>query len=198
MIPKKIHYCWFGRNELPASAKKCIASWKMFFPEYDIVEWNESNYDVKKIPYLAMAYEAKKYAFVSDYARIDILYHEGGINFDTDVEVIQSFDDVITDDGFMGCEIDGAELQGGDQKVSFICVNPGLGIAAPSELMIYKEIMEFYETFTADDKDKVTTKGFIVPQTTKILMQRGMKDITGIQKVEGISIYPKEYFNPLN
>ena len=77
MIPKIIHYCWFGGNPLPKSAIECIESWKRFFPDYEIKEWNESNYDVHKIQYIHEAYEAKKYAFVSDYARFDILYHEG-------------------------------------------------------------------------------------------------------------------------
>lgn len=76
MIPKIIHYCWFGGNPLPKSAIECIECWKKFFPDYEIKEWNESNYDVHKIPYIHEAYEAKKYAFVSDYARFDILYHE--------------------------------------------------------------------------------------------------------------------------
>lgn len=93
-IPKKIHYCWFGRNPLPKSALKCIQSWKKYFPDYEIIQWNEDNYDVNKIKYIREAHQAKKYAFVSDYARFDILYHEGGIYFDTDVEVIKSFDDI--------------------------------------------------------------------------------------------------------
>lgn len=95
MIPKIIHYCWFGGNPLPELAQKCIASWKKFLPDYEIKEWNESNYDVRKIPYIEQAYNAKKYAFVSDYARFDILYQYGGIYFDTDVEVIKPFDEIL-------------------------------------------------------------------------------------------------------
>ena len=131
MIPKKIHYCWFGRNPLPESAKKCIASWRKYFPDYEIIEWNEDNYDVNKIPYTQQAYAAKKYAFVSDYARFDILYQHGGIYFDTDVEVIKSFDDVLEHGAFMGCEIDGSSRSG-------IAVAPGLGIAAAPGLGLYK------------------------------------------------------------
>lgn len=109
MIPKKIHYCWFGRKPLPESAKKCIASWKKFFHDYEIIEWNEDNYDVNKIPYIQQAYEAKKYAFVSDYARFDVLYQYGGVYFDTDVEVIRPFEDILEKGAFMGCETDGAD-----------------------------------------------------------------------------------------
>lgn len=95
MIPKKIHYCWFGRNPLPESAQKCIASWKKYLPDYEIIEWDEDNFDVNCIPYTTQAYEAKKYAFVSDYARFKILYEHGGLYFDTDVEVIRPLDDII-------------------------------------------------------------------------------------------------------
>ena len=119
MIPKIIHYCWFGRNPLPESALKCIASWRKFFPDYEIVEWNEDNFDVNTIPYTAQAYAAKKYAFVSDYARLKILYDHGGLYFDTDVEVIKPFDDILAGGAFMGCELTAA--QG-------CAVNPGLGL----------------------------------------------------------------------
>ena len=105
MIPKIIHYCWFGHNPLPNSAIKCINSWKKFFPDYEIREWNEDNFDVESIPYTAEAYRIKKYAFVSDYARFWVLYHHGGLYFDTDVEVIKPMDDIIE----RGC---GSSLQG--------------------------------------------------------------------------------------
>ncbi|MBP3381927.1 MAG: glycosyl transferase, partial [Clostridia bacterium] len=82
MIPRKIHYCWFGGNPLPELAQKCIASWKKHCPDFEIVEWNESNYDVHKNPYIAQAYEQKKYAFVSDYMRFDILHRYGGVYLD--------------------------------------------------------------------------------------------------------------------
>ena len=98
MIPKTIHYCWFGRNQLPKSAIKCISSWRKFFPDYEIKEWNEDNFDVNSIPYTAEAYQVGKYAFVSDYARFWILYHYGGVYFDTDVEVIKPMDDIIEKD----------------------------------------------------------------------------------------------------
>ena len=89
MIPKVVHYCWFGGNQLPDDAKKCIESWRKFFPEYEIKEWNERNFDVNCCDYVKEAYAAQKWAFVSDYARFWILYHEGGLYFDTDVEVIK-------------------------------------------------------------------------------------------------------------
>lgn len=203
MIPKKIHYCWFGGNPLPKSAKKCIASWKKYFPEYEIIEWNEDNYDINKIPYIKQAYEAKKYAFVSDYARFDILYHEGGVYFDTDVEVIKSFDDILSKGPFMGCEIDGLVsletncIYQGDSK-SDALINPGLGIAAAPGLRLYKEILDYYSTQYFLHSNGTLNTETIVTRTTKILKEHGLKNIKGIQQVEGITIYPKEYFNPLN
>ena len=190
MIPKVIHYCWFGSNPLPNSAQKCIDSWRKFFPDYEIKEWNESNYDVNKIPYISQAYSAKKFAFVSDYARFDILYTYGGVYFDTDVEVIKSFDDILKNGAFMGCEIDGGETN--------ININPGLGIASPSGSDIYKEILDSYQNreFIREDGSYTTTT--VVKYTTDVLTGKGLNNISGIQNVAGITVYPKDYFNPLN
>ena len=105
-IPKIIHYCWFGRNPLPPLAEKCIASWKQYLPDYEIKEWNEDNFDVCMNPYIEEAYHLKKYAFVSDFARFDILYEHGGLYFDTDVEVIKSFDGLLDHNAFFGFEND--------------------------------------------------------------------------------------------
>lgn len=104
MIPRTIHYCWFGRTPLPDKAKICIESWKKFMPDYEIKEWNEDNFDVNIIKYTAEAYKLKKYAFVSDYARFWILYHYGGVYFDVDVELIKPIDDILARGAFMGCE----------------------------------------------------------------------------------------------
>ncbi len=196
MIPKKIHYCWFGKNPLPNSAKKCIASWKKFFPDYKIIEWNENNYDVNKILYTKQAYEAKKYAFVSDYARFDILYQYGGIYFDTDVEVIKSFDDILRRGAFMGCEIDGSVIC--EKRGLGIAVAPGLGIAAASGLRIYKEILDFYSTQLFFRENGSINTETVVAKTTKVLKKYGLRDIKGIQQIDEITIYPKEFFNPMN
>lgn len=95
MIPKKIHYCWFGRGEKPKLAQKCIASWKKYMPDYEIIEWNEDNFDVNRNAYTQMCYEQKKYAFLTDYLRLVIIEEQGGIYFDTDVEAVRSFDDLL-------------------------------------------------------------------------------------------------------
>lgn len=92
MIPKKIHYCWFGRGQKPELAKKCIESWKKFLPEYEIKEWNEDNFNLDLYPYVREAYDNRKFAFVTDVVRLYALYHEGGIYMDTDVEVLKPLD----------------------------------------------------------------------------------------------------------
>ena len=92
MIPKKIHYCWFGGKDKPEDVRKYIASWKKYCPDYEIKEWNESNFDINENEYCREAYEAKKWAFVTDYVRLKALYEEGGFYMDTDVEVVKSLE----------------------------------------------------------------------------------------------------------
>ena len=104
MIPKKIHYCWFGGADKPKSVKKCISSWKKFCPDYEIIEWNESNYDVNSTEYTKMCADEKKYAFLSDFARLEIIEKNGGIYFDTDVELIKNIDSLLDNEAFFGLE----------------------------------------------------------------------------------------------
>lgn len=191
MIPKIINYCWFGRNPLPESALKCINSWKKFFPGYEIKEWNEDNFDVNIIPYTREAYEVKKYAFVSDYARFWILYHYGGIYFDTDVEVIKPMDDIVQKGCFMGIEVpsDGKQPP---------LVAPGLGIGANSGNVIFKRLLDYYKELHFLNNDGIPNPVTVVRHTTKILVENGLKKNNVIQDICGISIYPVDYFNPLN
>jgi Glycosyltransferase sugar-binding region containing DXD motif len=106
MIPKVIHYCWFGKNKMPALGVKCMDSWKKFLPEYELRLWNEDLFDVHSIPYVLEAWHARKYAFVTDYVRLYVLYHFGGIYMDTDVEVVKNLDDLLYLPGFSGFESD--------------------------------------------------------------------------------------------
>lgn len=190
MIPKVIHYCWFGRNPLPKSALKCIDSWRKFFPDYEIKEWNEDNFDVNIIKYTQDAYNAKKYAFVSDYARIWILYNYGGVYFDTDVEVISPMIDIIEKGPFMGFEIN-------NSTENKIAVNPGLGIGSPSRLELYKDILDVYSNLNFWNGSKINLYA-IVRITTDILTINGLKNVDGAQTVNGITIYPSDFFNPLD
>lgn len=190
-IPKVIHYCWFGRNPLPELAKKCIESWKKFFPDYEIKEWNEDNYDVNKIAYTKEAYEAKKYAFVSDYARFDILYQYGGIYFDTDVEVIKPFDDILKNGPFMGSERNGTESENAK-----IAVAPGLGISATPNMPIYKEILDDYQSSHFCVDGNYSAVKTVVVFATEPLLAKGLTNSDEVQEVAGLKIYPKEYFAP--
>lgn len=192
MIPKIIHYCWFGGKPLPKLAKKCIASWKKYCPDYEIKEWNESNFDINSCAYVKEAYDSKKYAFVSDYARFDILYRYGGLYFDTDVELIKPIDEILEKGPFMGIE----DFSIGVEKPPRISVAPGLGIAANPGLGIYKELLDFYHTLHYINPNGTLNLETVVSYTTKILIKHGLKISDEIQKVGDITIYPQEYFNP--
>ena len=205
MIPKIIHYCWFGGNPLPESAKKCIASWRKFLPDYEIKEWNESNFDVNIIPYTAEAYKVKKYAFVSDYARFYILYKYGGLYFDTDVEVIRNMDDIIARGPFMGCEGEAKQSmnRSRDKTTTLgiapglgLGVNPGLGLGVNPGLSLYKEILDFYQPLHYILPNGDYCSETVVTITTKLLCSKGLKYTNNVQQVDGIWIYPREYFCP--
>lgn len=191
MIPKIIHYCWFGRGQMPALAQKCIASWKKYFPDYEIKEWNEDNFDVNIIPYTQEAYEAKKYAFVSDYARFWILYQYGGLYFDTDVEVIRPMQKIIEHGAFMGCEHDATET-------TLPCVAPGLGLGVEAHSALYKDILDLYAGLHFRNSNGTLNFKTVVQYTTEVLVRYGLACQSGLQSVGGISIYPKEYFCPID
>ena len=191
MIPKIIHYCWFGMKPLPHSAIKCIDSWKRFLPDYEIKEWNESNFDVNIIPYTREAYKAKRYAFVSDYARFWILYHYGGLYFDTDVEIIRSLNDIISRGPFMGCETIVRE----DIP---LYVNPGFGLGCEIGNPILSDLLSKYASLNfilTDGKHNLKT---IVQYTSEYLIANGLKKKDEVQYIEkgNMYIYPKDYFNP--
>ncbi len=200
MIPKVIHYCWFGRNPLPKSALKCIESWRKFFPDYDIKQWNEDNYDVNMIPYTKEAYEVKKYAFVSDYARFWILYNHGGIYFDTDVKVIKPFDEIIARGPFMGREA-GAFLKNicDNYHGEGLAVAPGLGLGVNSVHPLYKEFLDLYDNLTFKNKDGSLNTKTIVSYTSEILVKHGLgNENNKPQNIDGIWIYPSDAFCPMD
>lgn len=190
MIPKIIHYCWFGGKPLDKMSEKCIKSWKTYMPDYEIKRWDETNFDVNSIPYTCEAYAQKKYAFVSDYARLWILYNEGGIYFDTDVELIRPLTEIIDKGPFMGCD---NEYPNRDHNPLY--VNPGVGLGMNAGNTILKELIELYSKleFKKINGEYKT----IVMYTSEILYKYGMKKETAIQDIEGIRIYPKEYFSPI-
>lgn len=179
MIPKKIHYCWFGRGEKPKLAKKCIASWKKYCPDYEIIEWNEDNFDINMNGYTKMCYEQKKYAFLTDYARLLIIKENGGIYFDTDVEIVRNFDDLLNYEGFFGFE-----------TIEYI--NTGEGFGAEAGNNVVRQMLEEYSTLLNGDC------GFIgCPHlNTEALKKLGLKQNGKKQVIYNTIIYPIEYFNP--
>lgn len=199
MIPKVIHYCWFGQTPLPKSAQKCIASWRKFFPDYEIREWNEDNFDVNAIPYTSQAYKAKKYAFVSDYARFWILYNHGGLYFDTDVEVIKPMDDIIARGPFMGREA-GARLStmfpDGPQGLA---VAPGLGMGAEVGMPLFKQYLDMYSSVSFFNEDGTMNTRTIVYYTSEVLLRCGLSgNDSEPEQVAGVWIYPHDWFCPMD
>lgn len=201
MIPKIIHYCWFGGNPLPEDAVRYIESWKIYCPDYEIKEWNESNFDFSDCQYAQEAYQAKKWAFVSDYARFKILYEHGGLYFDTDVEVIKSLDDIVEKGSFMGLE----KGTSSDPKMRFssnpglgLAVAPGLGLAAAPGLVFYKTMVDKYKALHFINTDGSYNTKTVVDYTTEELVKLGLKDVEGVQRVGEIYIYPSDYFCPMD
>lgn len=191
MIPKVIHYCWFGRNPIPAEYQKYIESWRKYLPDFEVKEWNEDNFDINCIPFIQEAYEVKKFAYVSDYARLKVLYENGGVYFDTDVEVIRPIDDLMERGPWMGIEKHTSTPNNADQ------VNVGLGFAVEPRNSIIKEVMEFYENTHYIFPDGHMEQIPIVPVVTDVLRKHGMpKHVDKPTDVAGITIYPWDYFCP--
>ena len=184
MIPKIIHYCWFGRGEMPESAKKCIASWREFMPDYEYKLWNEDGFDVNAVPYTKEAYEAKKYAFVSDYVRLVALHSEGGIYLDTDVEVFKSFDNLLSYDAFAGFE-------GSKHLPVGTCV-----MASKANGLWIGEMLEAYQDrhFVKEDGsyDLMTNVQFI----TAKMCEHGFAPNGQAQKYKDLQVFPVDYFSP--
>ncbi len=183
MIPKIIHYCWFGRNPLPPLAKKCIASWKKHLPEYEIKEWNEDNFDLDMFPYAREAYDNRKFAFVTDIVRLYALYNEGGIYMDTDVEVLKSLDGFLHHTAFSGFENE---------------TDVPTGIMASEKGGLWaKENLEYYNGrhFVKSDGSLDTTTNVTI--ITDYMVKKGLKQKNGYFDFPGlITIYPKDYFCP--
>lgn len=186
MIPKKIHYCWLGGKTLPPLAVKCLESWKKYCPDFEIIRWDESNYDFAKHPYMKQAFDAKKWGFVPDYARLEIIYQHGGIYLDTDVEIIRDLTPLLTNKCFMGFE-----------ENSVLAL--GLGFGAEAGHPILKEMMADYDNYSfVLPNGKLNLLPSPAIQTTFLRKNYALQDDNGeIQKLDkDITIYPKEYLCP--
>ena len=185
MIPKKIHYSRFGGNPLPELAQKCIESWKKFCPDYEIIEWNETNYDISKNEYMRQAYENKKWGFVPDYARLDIIYNHGGVYLDTDVEIIKPIDELLELDAFAGVE----------QNSEYVAL--GLGFGAHKEHPTIKAMRDFYDhlLFVNDGVLNLTPAPKI---NSTVLQNMGYQFSDNIINTCGMTVFPSEYLCPVN
>lgn len=188
-IPKVIHYCWFGGNPLPEEVKRCIRSWKKFCPDYKIIEWNESNFDCTRNLYAKQAMECRKWAFVSDYARLKIVYEQGGIYLDTDVELLRPLDDLLDYQAFFGFE------NNSDKKEKEVAT--GLGFGAEKGNDVVKELMRDYEEISLLQEDGSFDKMPCPERNTKSLIRLGLQTNGMRQTVNGAEIFPAEYFCPI-
>lgn len=182
MIPKKIHYCWFGRRSLPKKAQKCIESWEKFCPDYEIIEWNENNFDFGRNLYLQWCYEHQKWAFLSDLVRLLVVYENGGIYFDTDVELIRSPNELLQYDAFYGFE-----------NNEYVATGLGFGTVAGHPTVL--SMIEQYSGFKEDILGDVEMIGCPV-LNTKALLAYGLKLNGEMQKIGGAVILPADYLNP--
>lgn len=189
-IPKKIHYCWFGNNEKSELVNKCISSWKDKLPDYEIIEWNEKNFDFNCNDYIREAYENKKWAFVSDFVRLYVLYEYGGIYLDTDVEVIKSFDSLLENKSFIGFE----SL---DENITGVLTAT---IGSEKNNKIIKMLLDSYENrrFIVNGKMDLTTN--VQTITNKLQKTYSIKLENHEQYIEYnlMTIYPSDYFCPKN
>lgn len=184
MIPKIIHYCWFGRGQMPELARMCIESWHKYMPDYEYKLWNEDNFDIDSNQYVKEAYDARKFAFVTDYVRLYALYTEGGIYMDTDVEVLKPYDDLLSLPAFTGYE--GSKTY---PPVTGTMASEAGGDWVKEQLAAYDEA----RFVNPDGSLDLTTN------TTRIsaIMRNGGFVQDGKKQVyKGMHIFPVEYFCP--
>lgn len=183
MIPKIIHYCWFGRGEKPALVKKCIKSWKKYCPDYEFIEWNEDNFDINSTLWTKQAYEAKKYAFVADYVRLKALYDQGGVYLDSDVELVKPIDPFRTHEAYSGFE-------------SANSAPTGI-IASVAGQQVIGRWLDYYtdRPYLIDGKPNMDPN---VSFMTADLKKYGLQMNDTLQNVNGMTIYPQTYFCPLH
>lgn len=182
IIPKTIHYCWFGRGEMPELVKRCIKSWKEKLPDYQIILWNEDNFDVSSCLWTKTAYDAKKYAFVADYVRLKVLYEHGGIYLDTDIQMKKNFDDFLNQKMFLGFECNDV-------------LSAGVIGCQPHESLIL-ELLDYYnqgytEEISMQNKSNALVMTQYLEQKYNLHRDNSEQIIAGY-----LHIYPKTYFNP--
>lgn len=186
-IPKTVHYCWFGRNPKPKLAEKCIKSWKKYCPDYEIIEWNEENFDLSACPvYVRQAYERKKWAFVTDYVRLKVVYEHGGIYLDTDVELKKPLDMLLPYSAYFGFEDD-------------VHINTGLGFGAEKGHPLLNELMQDYEDISFVQADGALDVLPCPQRNAPVFLRHGLRPDNSRQILkDNILILPSEYLCPLS
>ncbi|MCD7835989.1 MAG: hypothetical protein LUG83_04980 [Lachnospiraceae bacterium] len=185
LLPKIIHYCWFGEKEIPEKEKRCIASWKKFCPDYEFMFWNEDNYDINQAEYIRQAYAAGKYSFVSDYARLDVIYRYGGIYLDTDVELIKSIDFLLKYKAFFAFEY-------------WKLINTGLGFGAVPHFKLIQELIEIYKNKKFINSDGSYNMKSCPEYHTEYFRRHGVKINDTTQLAGDILFLSSEYFCSFN
>lgn len=184
MIPKKIHYCWFGGKPLPDLAQKCIESWKKYCPDYEIIRWDENSFDINCCQYVKEAYENKKYAFVTDFVRLYAMYNQGGIYMDTDVEVIKDLDGFLQHKAFSGFENDTQ-------------IPTGI-MASEAGFKLFGYLLSYYKDRHFIDHNGVMDMTTNVITITEMLTRKGFVPNGEFQIIDEFALYPREYFCPLD
>lgn len=182
MIPKIINYCWFGRGEKSKLVIKCIESWKKYAPDFEIIEWNEDNFDIESYPYAKYCYDNQKWAFLSDFARLIIIYENGGVYFDTDVELIKPIDCFLSYEAFFGFE--------DDQHI-----NTGEGFGATRNHPVVGSMIEIYQALEKEI-DGIYPCIPCPALNTEALLKYGLVLNGEYQQFNGIVILPSDYMNP--
>lgn len=183
LIPKKIHYFWIGDSKMPEEYEKNIESWRKFCPDYEIICWNESNYDFGKYRYMREALESKQYMYATDLARKDVLYTYGGIYFDTDVELVRPIDDLLYHQAFIGID-DGGQL------------NSGSGLGCVKHHRVIGEMLELYRDKTFIKEDGSFNLQYNTFYETELMIGKGYKVKNEYQRIQGMSCFPREVFMP--
>lgn len=184
MIPKVIHYCWFGGKAIPNHLQKCIDSWRKYAPDYQIIKWDESNFDLYCHPFVECAYNAKAWAFVSDYARLKIVYESGGIYLDTDVELIRNIDFLLENKCYIGV-----------QQYKQLCTT-GLGFGAEKFSPVIGAMLSKYDGLHFDMKIK---NDIACPWLNNAVIESyGYKKSNEVVVLEEVTIYPSKYFDPIS
>lgn len=182
MIPKIIHYCWFGGKPKPTGVLKCIESWKICCPDYEIKEWNENNFNVNSLTYTSEAYNSGKWAFVSDVARLHALINQGGIYLDTDVELLRSFDHILDNNAFVGFE--------GSRFIATAV----MGCVPGNTAMI--DFLKLYDNERFVNSEKSLNLTTNVTRLTNLLTGKGLVLDGAEQQLQDIIVYPTDFFSP--